>query len=221
MRMRVSWLRELRTILTFATPHAVDQPFAVLQLRSADVGQAVSLQMLCPGALASGPREVYQAAMIIILMGVSGSGKTTLGNLLARDLGWPFHDGDDFHPQANIDKMRRGIPLTDDDRDAWLTTLRHQIDTLVDSQRSAVLACSALKQAYRDRLQRPEVRLIYLKGDCALIRQRLLARQGHFMPPDLLASQFATLEEPQGVPAIDVAQAPETIIAAIKRTLAL
>lgn len=159
--------------------------------------------------------------MLIILMGVSGSGKTTIGRLLARDLGWPFHDGDDFHPQANIDKMRQGIPLTDDDRDAWLTALRQQIDTFIDTRQSAVLACSALKRTYRERLHRPEVRFIYLKGDFALIRQRLLARQGHFMAADLLASQFATLEEPQGVPAIDIAQTPETIVAAIKRILAL
>jgi gluconokinase len=157
--------------------------------------------------------------MVIILMGVSGSGKTTIGRLLAQDLVWPFYDGDDFHPQANINKMRRGIPLTDDDRDAWLTVLRQWIDTLIDTRRSAVLACSALKQTYRDRLQRPEVHFVYLKGDRALIRQRLLARQGHFMPADLLASQFATLEEPQGVPVIDIAQAPETIVAVIKRTL--
>lgn len=157
--------------------------------------------------------------MVIILMGVSGSGKTTIGRLLAQDLGWPFYDGDDFHPQANIDKMRQGIPLTDDDRDAWLTTLRHQIDTFVDTCQSTVLACSALKQTYRDRLNRSEVRFIYLKGDPALIRQRLLARQGHFMPADLLASQFATLEEPQGVPAIDIAQTPETVVDLIKRAL--
>jgi gluconokinase len=159
--------------------------------------------------------------MVVILMGVSGSGKTTIGRLLARDLGWPFCDGDDFHPQANIDKMRQGIPLTDDDRDAWLTALRQQIDTLVETRQSAVLACSALKQTYRDRLYQPEVRFIYLKGDFALIRRRLLARQGHFMQADLLASQFVTLEEPHGVPAIDIAQAPETIVDLIKRTLVL
>jgi len=134
-------------------------------------------------------------------MGVSGSGKTTIGRLLAQDLGWPFYDGDDFHPQANIDKMRQGIPLTDDDRDAWLTALRQQIETFIDNRQSAVLACSALKQAYRERLRgdRPEVRFIYLKGDYALIRQRLQGRQGHFMKADLLSSQFATLEEPKGV----------------------
>jgi len=161
--------------------------------------------------------------MIIILMGVSGSGKTTIGRLLAQDLGWQFYDGDDFHPQANVDKMRRAIPLTDDDRDSWLTALRHQIDTLIDDHQSAVLACSALKQAYRDRLggDRPEVHFIYLQGDYALIRQRLQKRQGHFMKADLLASQFDTLEEPEGVPAVDIAQAPEAIVGSIKQALGL
>src|SRR5262245_34254527 len=159
--------------------------------------------------------------MIIILMGVSGSGKTTIGRLLAQNLGWPFYDGDDFHPQTNIDKMRQGIPLTDDDRDSWLTALRHQIDALIDSRQSAVLACPALKQAYRDRLggDRSEVRFVYLKGDYALIRQRLQERQGHFMKADLLASQFATLEEPEGVPAVDIAQKPEAIVECIKRAI--
>jgi gluconokinase len=161
--------------------------------------------------------------MLILLMGVSGSGKTTIGRLLAQDLGWPFYDGDDFHSQANIDKMRQGIPLTDDDRDSWLTALRHQIDTLIADRQSAVLACSALKQAYRDRLggDRPEVRFIYLKGDYALIRQRLQERQGHFMKADLLVSQFATLEEPKGVPAINIVQEPEAIVGSIKRALGL
>jgi gluconokinase len=161
--------------------------------------------------------------MIIILMGVSGSGKTTIGQLLAQDLGWPFYDGDDFHPQANIDKMRQGIPLTDEDRDSWLTALRHHIDTLLDNRQSAVLACSALKQGYRDRLggDRPAVRFIYLKGDYALIRQRLQKRQGHFMPADLLKSQFATLEAPEDVLAIDISQTPEAIVNSIKRALEL
>ena len=161
--------------------------------------------------------------MIIILMGVSGSGKTTIGRLLAQDLGWPFCDGDDFHPQANVDKMRQGTPLTDDDRDSWLTALRQQLDTLSDHRQSAVLACSALKQAYRERLggDQPEVCFIYLKGDSALIRQRLQKRQGHFMKADLLASQFDTLEEPEGVPALDIAQAPEAIVEGIKRALGL
>jgi gluconokinase len=159
--------------------------------------------------------------MIIILMGVSGSGKTTIGRLLAQDLGWPFSDGDDFHPQANVDKMRKGIPLTDDDRAAWLATLRHHIDTLVGDHRSAVLACSALKQAYRDRLSggQAEVRFVYLKGDYELIRQRLFARRGHFMSASLLKSQFQTLEEPAEALVIDIAQTPEAAVEQIRRVL--
>src|SRR5262245_16123634 len=137
--------------------------------------------------------------MIIILMGVSGVGKTTIGQLLARELNWQFYDGDDFHPQANIDKMKSGIPLSDNDRVVWLTALRTLLDGLLQEQRSAVLACSALKRSYRERLQsdKKNVHFVYLKGDYTLIRQRLQQRHGHFMSTDLLASQFATLEEPQ------------------------
>src|SRR6478736_1964796 len=97
---------------------------------------------------------MHSECMVIILMGVSGSGKTTIGQLLAQRLSWTFYDGDDFHPSANVEKMRNGIPLTDDDRDSWLTTLQQLIDTLLQQHRSAVLACSALKQSYRVLLQR-------------------------------------------------------------------
>ena len=161
--------------------------------------------------------------MVIILMGVSGSGKTTIGQLLAQHLGWTFYDGDDFHPQANVEKMRQGIPLTDDDRDSWLTTLQQLIDTFLHQNQSAVLACSALKQTYRSRLQRnqTDVRFVYLKGDLDLIRQRLTTRQGHFMPANLLGSQFATLEEPQGVLTVDISQSPESIVGTIKAAFLL
>jgi gluconokinase len=161
--------------------------------------------------------------MIVILMGVSGSGKTTIGQLLAQDLGWRFADGDDFHPQANIDKMRGGIPLTDDDRAAWLAVLRTLIDSLMQQNQSAVIACSALKRSYRDRLQSADrsVYFVYLKGDYHLILQRLQQRQGHFMKADLLASQFATLEEPTGVLTADIAQDPRTIVNFIERELGL
>ena len=161
--------------------------------------------------------------MIVILMGVSGSGKTTVGRLLAGDLGWPFYDGDDWHPPANRDKMSRGIALTDADRDIWLTALQHFMSKLIHDGQSAVIACSALKQAYRDRLQvdKQLVRFIYLRGSYDLIRQRLQERRGHFMPADLLTSQFETLEEPQDVVKIDIANEPEAIVSLIKQNLGL
>jgi gluconokinase len=161
--------------------------------------------------------------MVVILMGVSGAGKTTIGQLLAADLGWPFYEGDDFHPPANVEKMGHGIALTDEDRGPWLTALRHLIDTLIEENRSAVIACSALKQAYRERLLSDEkrVRFVYLKGDYSLIHERLRQRHGHFMKADLLTSQFETLEEPAGVLTIEVAREPEVIISLIKRELGL
>ena len=159
--------------------------------------------------------------MIIILMGVSGSGKTTIGQQLAEGLGWLFYDGDQFHPQANIAKMQQGIPLTDEDRWPWLQALRTQIATWLHQGMSAVLACSALKQAYRDYLliDEAEVKLVYLKGDYDLIRARLAQRHGHFMPPALLASQFAALEEPERAVVVDIAPPPETIVALIRQQL--
>jgi gluconokinase len=161
--------------------------------------------------------------VVIIVMGVAGAGKTTVGQRLAGALGWPFYDGDDFHPPANIEKMRQGIPLTNTDRDLWLTTLQRVISDRVHRKQSAIVACSALKQAYRDRLHNglAEVCFVYLNGDYTLIFQRLQARQGHFMPADLLASQFATLEEPQGVFTVDVAQEPDVIVERIKRAFHL
>jgi carbohydrate kinase (thermoresistant glucokinase family) len=159
--------------------------------------------------------------MVIILMGVSGSGKTTVGRLLASQLGWQFYEGDDFHPQANIDKMQQGIPLTDDDRWPWLAALRAVIDLCSAQGTNAVLVCSALKQSYRDYLMRDhhEITLVYLKGTYDLLYQRLAQRQGHFMPKDLLISQFATLEEPQQGLTVDVANAPERLVAEVRQAL--
>jgi gluconokinase len=158
--------------------------------------------------------------MVIILMGVTASGKTTVGRLLASVLGYQFYDADDFHPRANIDKMRHGIPLDDADRLPWLETLRDLVRRSVAEHAGAVLACSALKEVYRRYLLvGPQVALVYLKADQDLIRQRLLQRQGHFMNPELLESQFATLEEPKQGIWIDASLAPEEIVSAIRHQL--
>jgi carbohydrate kinase (thermoresistant glucokinase family) len=135
---------------------------------------------------------------VLVIMGVSGSGKSTIAELLARELGWPFRDADEFHPRANVEKMKSGVPLTDADRWPWL----HAIAAFIDETRArgehAIVTCSALKRAYRRIIigERRDVRLVYLKGDQALIASRLASRHGHFMPPALLQSQFDALEEP-------------------------
>ncbi|HEU4595169.1 MAG TPA: gluconokinase [Pyrinomonadaceae bacterium] len=155
--------------------------------------------------------------MVIILMGVTGSGKTTIGRLLARELGWPFHDADDFHSEASVEKMARGVPLDDRDRAPWLAALRELIRLRVESGENAVLACSALKESYRNFLLVGEdVKLIYLKGDYDLIRERLGSRQGHFMKAAMLDSQFAALEEPERALSVDISQPPEEIVRAIR-----
>jgi len=160
--------------------------------------------------------------MIVVLMGVAGSGKTTIGERLAEAEGWPFFDADDFHSPENKDKMRRGLGLTDADREPWLATLRARIDEFRAAGRSAVFACSALKQAYRDRLQAgPDVRFVYLRGSFELIERRLATRPGHYAGPSLLRSQFAALEEPVGVPAVEVDQTPEQTLQATRRALGL
>jgi carbohydrate kinase (thermoresistant glucokinase family) len=135
---------------------------------------------------------------VLIVMGVSGSGKTTVAHVLAARLGWPFLEGDDLHPLANVEKMRSGHPLTDADRLPWLHAIAAWIDERIARGEAGIVTCSALKHAYRDILigDRPQVRLIYLQGDRALIARHMGARTGHFMPPALLDSQFAALEEP-------------------------
>jgi gluconokinase len=159
--------------------------------------------------------------MIILLMGVSGSGKTTVGTLLAERLGWEFQDGDGFHPRSNVEKMQRGIPLTDADRLPWLAAIAAWIDEARAAGRHAVVACSALKRRYREILigNRPDVRLVYLKGDAALIAGRMARRKGHFMPSALLASQFAALEEPgpeEKAIVVPIDRTPEEIVASLR-----
>ena len=135
--------------------------------------------------------------MIIVICGVSGAGKTTVGKLLAGELGWRFIEADDFHPAANIQKLRVGHPLTDEDRWPWLDGLRKQIEQLLAAGDNAVLACSALKRAYRDRLRvSGEVKFVFLRGDYALVEKQLRGRRGHFMNPELLRSQFDDVQGP-------------------------
>ncbi|HEV8501106.1 MAG TPA: gluconokinase [Casimicrobiaceae bacterium] len=143
--------------------------------------------------------------MIIALMGVCGSGKTTIGEALARRLDWRFVDADDFHPQANIEKMHAGEPLSDADREPWLASLVEALRAILGRGESAVLACSALREAYRARIREAgDVRFVYLAGDYATIAARLATRHHRYMPPSLLASQFATLEEPQDALKVDI-----------------
>jgi gluconokinase len=161
---------------------------------------------------------------ILIVMGVSGSGKTTVAAALAQHLGWPFKDGDELHPPSNIAKMRSGHPLDDSDRWPWLTSIAAWIDAWRAAGNCGVITCSALKRSYRAFLTkgRGEVRIVYLHGDMALIATRLAVRTGHFMPSDLLASQFAALEEPepdQHVIRVEVDQPVNEIVAAIAATL--
>ena len=135
----------------------------------------------------------------LVVMGVSGSGKSTIAESLGIRLGWRYEDGDKFHPPANVAKMSAGHPLTDEDRWPWLRAIAAEIDRLSAAGQRAVIACSALKRAYRDILVhgRDDIRIVFLSGTQDLIAGRLAARKGHFMPPGLLASQFRTLEPPQ------------------------
>ena len=155
-------------------------------------------------------------------MGPAGSGKTTVGELLASQLGWKFADADDFHSPANIEKMSRGAPLDDNDRTPWLNSIREAIVQWDTQHRNVVLACSALKSSYRERIQvNPGVKLVYLKGTYDLLRERLHSRKGHYAGEQLLASQFADLEEPAEAITINVAYSPQEIVAEIRKQLAL
>jgi gluconokinase len=161
--------------------------------------------------------------MVILLMGVSGSGKTTVGRRLAGELGWDFADADDFHPPANIAKMSGGHPLDDADRAPWLAALRAHIDGCLAHGKNAVVTCSALKARYRRTLlaDPAQVRLVYLHGSRELLRARLAARTDHFMKPELLDSQLAALEPPATALALDIADPPEKLVAAIRHAFLL
>ena len=153
-------------------------------------------------------------------MGVCGCGKTTVGQALARELGWRFLDADDFHPESNVAKMARGEALADADRWPWFDRVVAEMRRMTAVGEHVVVACSALKQAYRDRLAAGgDVHVVYLKGDAATIEPRLARRKGHFMPASLLPSQFATLEEPRAAIVADIAQPIEAQVAQIARAL--
>jgi gluconokinase len=163
--------------------------------------------------------------VIVIIFGVSGAGKTTVGKLLARELGWRFIEADDFHPSGNIQKMRSGHPLTDKDRWPWLERLRQQIERSLSTGENAVLACSALKRAYRDRLRvSNETKFVFLRGDYVLVEKQLRSRHGHFMNAKLLRSQFADLEEPkpdEDVLTIELRRKPQELVEEIEAKLHL
>ena len=161
--------------------------------------------------------------MIIVIFGVSGAGKTTVGKMLAEQLGWRFLEADDFHPAANIEKMRNGHPLTDEDRWPWLDCLCKQIERSLSAGENAILACSALKRAYRDHLRvSDEIKFVFLRGDYALVEKQLSSRHGHFMNAALLQSQFDDLEQPQpdeNVLTIQLGRTPQQIVEEIKTNL--
>lgn len=157
--------------------------------------------------------------MIILLMGVAGSGKTTVGRLLAAELGWPYHEADDFHSAANKAKMGRGEPLDDADRAPWLAAIRAAMDECRAAGRSAVFSCSALKESYRSVLLEGDagVSLVCLAGERELLLARLQQRPGHYMKSAMLESQLAILEPPAGALTLDVRQTPAELATAIRR----
>jgi len=158
--------------------------------------------------------------MILIIMGVTGAGKTTVGKLLARKLGWKFYDADEFHPKENIEKMVKGISLTDEDRLPWLRSIR---DFIKGQKGPAVIACSALKKSYRDILEEGsgDIKFVYLKGSAGLIRERLEERKGHFAGAQILEGQLGALEEPENVLTEDIAKGAQSIVEDIIRELDL
>lgn len=160
--------------------------------------------------------------MIVLVMGTTGAGKTTVGKLLADELRWPFLDADDFHPTANIKKMRNGIPLDDADRVPWLTAMHDELIRQDAAGNSCVLACSALKQKYRDAIGAElDMKVVYLKGTYEEMRAHILARLGHFAGEGILAGQFRDLEEPQNAIVVAVSLSPDQILNELRRRLPL
>ena len=150
--------------------------------------------------------------MIFIVMGVSGSGKSTVGKAVSKELGWKFYEGDEYHPAENVQKMKTGIPLNDEDRLPWLLSLRKIIGDAIEKKENIIISCSALKKVYRNILQvNNQVVFIYLKGNYDFIRERMEKRANHFFKPALLKSQFETLEEPEGAIEIDISVSAESI----------
>lgn len=150
--------------------------------------------------------------LIIIVMGVVGAGKTTVGQLLAEHLGWPFADADDFHSPENVEKIRNGHPLTNEDRRPWLAALHEAVVGWDAAGVNAVLACSALKHEYREALQAGSTRFVYLKGSREIISSRLGNRRGHFATDSILESQFADLEEPTNAVTVTIDKRPDAIV---------
>ncbi len=162
--------------------------------------------------------------MALVIMGVSGSGKSTVGEKLAQRLGWTMAEGDRLHPPENVEKMRRGVPLTDEDRGPWLDRIGELLKAWAVEGRSGLVTCSALKRAYRARLlaARPDLRFVYLKGSAALIAARVKARHHEYMPASLLESQFDTLEEPlpgEPVITVDAGKSPKAEVEAILKAM--
>ncbi len=161
------------------------------------------------------PPQPAKKVQVLVVMGVSGSGKTTVGKALAQELGWTFIEGDDFHSEANVKKMAAGTALSDEDRDAWLSSLQEEIVKALGQQIGAVVACSALKESYRHRLKVDgRVQFVFLNIPFAVAEERLKKRKGHFMPVSLLESQFETLQQPEGSDYInvDAQQSPQEIV---------
>jgi gluconokinase len=182
------------------------------------------------GESSSGPQAPRSSAvgqvhpLVIVVMGVAGAGKTTMGRALAASLGWTFHDADDLHPATNVEKMRAGTPLGDADRGPWLAALHELVARLVASGTPGVLACSALRQSYRDALRpvgvpQRAVAFVHLEVVPSVAEQRLATRRGHYMHASLVASQFATLEEPRDALRLDAELPVPELVSLVRRAL--